>query len=123
MLLCKIGQYDLTPMMIRGSYSVNEVDSFKAWQNGYGRSRRSINGTKIAGSFSFKPRTQEEYEEVVAKIEEAKNEEGITEASVYVLNKGIHRTIGCYFDIDMSLDSNGTDRLWMKAIKVNLEEV
>lgn len=122
MLIAKIGEFDITPLMIRNSYSVNDNPIMTEWTDGRGIKRYHDCGTSIAeGSFKIKPRTQAEYVALLNAMRNAKRGTAY-EATLLMLNTNGYKRAFYHFDTDFSLNSYSDDRLWLNGIKFKVTE-
>ena len=105
-VLLKIGELDVTPFIVLGTYAVSMQPEFDTWYDGNRTERRGIKRTKLKGTFSVRFFSLKDYNDFFDAIETNKTTgDYLTAAKVYD-NKS--RTE--FSDVDVYLDYEPTNQ-------------
>lgn len=105
-VLLKIGELDVTPFIVLGTYGVSMQPEFDTWYDGNRTERRGIKRTKLKGTFSVRFFSLKDYNDFFDAIETNKTTgDYLTAAKVYD-NKS--RTE--FSDVDVYLDYEPTNQ-------------
>lgn len=90
-MLVKIGTTDITRHIIAESYAVNEEDVYNEWTDANKVTHRDVVRQKIAGAFTLKFNTEEEYSSFVNLIKTSRIAGCVLPMTVYVVNADENR--------------------------------
>lgn len=83
-VLFKIGELDITPFIVLGTYDVSMQPEYNTWYDGNRTERRGIKRTKLKGTFSVKFFSLKDYNDFFDAIETNKTPgDYLTAAKVY----------------------------------------
>lgn len=83
MVLFKVGDLDITPFIVAGSYAVSSQPEYDTWYDGNRTERRGIKRWKLKGSFNVKFMNANDYRSFLSALQEALTIQGYVEATVY----------------------------------------
>lgn len=100
MVLFKIGDLDITPFMVAGSYKVSRQPEYEEWKDGYSNERRGMKGWRLRGNFSLLFFDRKDYQDFLTTVENAVQPGGYLYATVYDNKTRNVMTTNMFFDYD-----------------------
>lgn len=120
-MLLLIGNYDLTPMILKDKYSVNQTNEYEEWKDGNGKKHRVIYKKRIVGTIELLPQSNKEYENLIDAISKSETGSGSHIIRVFVNNLNKDEAIECYLTLDMDM-SLSNSRKWWRRVRLEIEE-
>ena len=71
--ILKINNVDYSGNVIAGTYSVNTIDKYNEWEDGFGNTHRDQRRNKIEGSFDMFFKTEAQYQQFLADLNGARH--------------------------------------------------
>lgn len=93
-----INSNDYTKYIQDGTYNVMNVDIGDSWVDGNHKTHKN-HVIKVQGSFDMSFITEDEYNAFLGDIEDATNNDGYVECSVFVVNANSSKFIECFLTI------------------------
>lgn len=112
---------DYTKYIQDGTYNINNVDNGDSWTDGNFKQHRN-HVIKVQGTFDMAFITEDEYEDFLGDIEDATNNDGYVECTVFVVNANSNKNIECFLTVSTNnyKPVNSANVVYM--ISVSIEE-
>ncbi|MBQ0112361.1 MAG: hypothetical protein KBT03_04445 [Bacteroidales bacterium] len=111
MAIFKIRTFDLSPYIMQGQYTINEIDQYEEWIDAGGNTHRSVSKRRCEGSLKVKFCRVGDYENFIHEYRSARNMNGTVTCTMFVNNTNSVRTnVEAFLDFEPTKNRNGSNR-------------
>lgn len=121
--LFKINTTDCSDNIVQGSYTVNQKEIYKEYEDANGAIHRRFIRNRVVGSFQMFFKYMEDYEAFIALIDANKSVVNFTiPCTLYDNKSGALYTVNAFIDFEPTITMDAGLREYMQVLDITIEE-
>lgn len=123
MSIFKIGSFDMSPYIIQGRYTVNELEDYTEWEDALNITHRRVIRKRLEGSMAVKFVRVGDYERFIAAYNAAKTSNRTVNCSAFVNNRNeMQNNKNLFLDFEPTKNRNGSGRPLYDEFEIEIRE-